>query len=129
MLNQSMGEKICSLRKKKGLTQNELAKKMNVTDKAVSKWERNLSYPDISSISKLAKILDVSVEELLQTTNLKKKSKLKEFVDVILLAVSLAMGIATIVLSILKRINEQDCNIMLAISIVCLSIFLLQNKE
>lgn len=51
---------------------------MNVTDKAVSKWERNLPYPDISSISKLAKILDVSVEELLQTTNLQTKSKSKK---------------------------------------------------
>ena len=43
MSNKSMGEVISSLRKEKGMTQNDLAEKMNVTDKAVSKWERNLS--------------------------------------------------------------------------------------
>ena len=45
MSNKSIGEIINSLRKAKGMTQNELAEKMNVTDKAVSKWERNLSCP------------------------------------------------------------------------------------
>ena len=51
------------------MTQSELAEKMNVTDKAVSKWERDLSCPDINTISKLADVLDVSVEELLKTKN------------------------------------------------------------
>ena len=50
MIKQTMGDKICALRKEKGLTQKELADQMNVTDKAVSKWERNISCPDISSI-------------------------------------------------------------------------------
>ena len=54
----SIGETIASLRKQKGMTQNELAEKMNVTDKAVSKWERDLSCPDINTISKLADILE-----------------------------------------------------------------------
>lgn len=54
------------------MTQSDLAKKMNVTDKAISKWERNLSCPDINSIPQLAESLDVSVEELL---NIQKKSK------------------------------------------------------
>lgn len=75
----TIGEMISSLRKEKGMTQNELAEKMNVTDKAVSKWERDLSCPDINTISKLANILDVSVDELLQA---KKKensnTKLKD---------------------------------------------------
>lgn len=50
----SIGETIASLRKEKGMTQNKLAEKMNVTDRAVSKWERDLSCPDINTISKLA---------------------------------------------------------------------------
>ena len=50
----SIGETIANLRKQKGMTQSELAEKMNVTDKAVSKWERDLSCPDINTISKLA---------------------------------------------------------------------------
>ena len=43
MVNKTLGEMISSLRKEKNMTQNDLASKMNVTDKAVSKWERNLS--------------------------------------------------------------------------------------
>lgn len=41
------GERIAELRKKQGLTQKELASKVHVTDKAVSKWERGLNFPDI----------------------------------------------------------------------------------
>lgn len=43
MSNKTIGEIISYLRKEKGMTQNDLAQKMSVTDKAVSKWERNLS--------------------------------------------------------------------------------------
>ena len=56
---------IQELRKGKGMTQLELAGKMNVTDKAVSKWERGLSYPDTASLPALAEILGVSVDELM----------------------------------------------------------------
>ena len=56
---------ISRLRKEKGMTQKELATTLNVTDKAVSKWERGQGYPDISIISSLAEALGVSVGELL----------------------------------------------------------------
>ena len=62
----TMGMVITSLRKAQGMTQAELAEKMQVTDKAVSKWERDLSCPDIQSLPRLAEILEVSVEELMQ---------------------------------------------------------------
>ena len=58
------------------MTQNELAEKMNVTDKAVSKWERNLSCPDVNSIPKLAEILGTTVDELLNAPTKQEKSKL-----------------------------------------------------
>ena len=46
---------------------------MRVTDKAVSKWERDLSFPDINSIPKLAEIFEVSVDDLMQVkTNTKE---------------------------------------------------------
>ncbi|MFR5600217.1 MAG: helix-turn-helix domain-containing protein, partial [Holdemania filiformis] len=61
----TMGMVITSLRKAQGMTQAELAEKMQVTDKAVSKWERDLSCPDIQSLPRLAEILEVSVEELM----------------------------------------------------------------
>ena len=72
MIKQTMGDKICALRKEKRLTQKELADQMNVTDKAVSKWERNISCPDISSIPTLAEILGVSADELLNAAPKKK---------------------------------------------------------
>lgn len=53
-------------RKAKGYTQKQLAEKLFVSDKAVSKWERALSMPDISLLLSLAEILDVSVTELLE---------------------------------------------------------------
>lgn len=52
MKKQTLGEMIAALRKEQGLTQAALAEKMNVTDKAVSKWERDLSCPDINSLPK-----------------------------------------------------------------------------
>ena len=127
----SIGETIASLRKKKGMTQNELAEKMNVTDKAVSKWERDLSCPDINTISKLADILDVSVEELLKA---KKKensntTKMKDLINLIFKAVALAMGIAVVVLNILNQIDIKSSIIMLGIGLVCMAIYLLDNKE
>ena len=126
----TIGEMISSLRKEKGMTQNELAEKMNVTDKAVSKWERDLSCPDINTISKLANILDVSVDELLQA---KKKensnTKLKDLIDLIFKAISLAMGIAVVVLNILDKIDTKSSIIMLGIGIASIGIYLLDEKE
>ena len=65
MANKSMGEIVSTLRREKGLTQKELAAMLNITDKAVSKWERDVAYPDTQTIPKLAEILDISVEDLM----------------------------------------------------------------
>lgn len=61
-----IGNFIAEKRKLKGLTQKELAKKIGVTDKAVSKWERGLGCPDVSILEVLSKELDVSILELLK---------------------------------------------------------------
>jgi transcriptional regulator with XRE-family HTH domain len=61
----TLGERIKILRKKRGLTQEELAKGLFVTFQAVSKWECNLSHPDITLVAPLTKILNVSADELL----------------------------------------------------------------
>ncbi len=60
------GQLIRCLRRELGITQKDLAEELHVTDKAVSKWERGLSCPDVSLLSPLAARLGVSVEELLQ---------------------------------------------------------------
>ena len=75
MNNKKIGEFISFLRKEKGLTQIELAEKLFVTDKAVSKWERGLSLPDITVLEKLASELDVKVEEILHGERENKKQK------------------------------------------------------
>lgn len=63
--NERFGVFLARLRKEKGLTQKELAEKLYVSDKAVSKWERGLSLPDISLLQPMAEIMEVSVTELL----------------------------------------------------------------
>jgi len=72
MNNQKIGDFIKELRKDKCLTQKDLADKLSITDRAVSKWERGLSSPDVSLLDDLSQILDVSVIELLKGRRLDK---------------------------------------------------------
>lgn len=65
MNNIKTGQFILSRRKELGLTQNQLAEKLNVTDKAISKWENGKSAPDIATLIPLAEVLDISVVEIL----------------------------------------------------------------
>lgn len=126
----SIGETISYLRKEKGMTQNELAEKMNVTDKAVSKWERDLSCPDVNTISKLADVLGVSVEELLKAKKQEGANfKVKDIFNLILKAVAMAMGIAVVVLNVLGKIDIKSSIIMLGIGLACIGIYLLENTE
>ena len=129
MSNKTFGEMISSLRREKNMTQNDLADKMNVTDKAVSKWERNLSCPDINSIPKLAEILGVSVEKLLNAQTKQENSKVEDIINIALVGVSLAMGICIVVTSVLKQIDINNAIIMLGIGLSCLSIYSLKNKR
>ena len=94
----TMGMVIASLRKAQGMTQAELAAKMQVTDNAVSKWERDLSCPDIQSLPRLAEILEVSVEELMQgeTRPASSVKRINEIVDLVLKALVVAMGLSLI---------------------------------
>ena len=59
------GAVISRLRHEKGYTQKQLAEKMNISDRTVSKWERGAGCPDISVVVQLADILGVSVEKIL----------------------------------------------------------------
>lgn len=58
---------VADRRKELKMTQKELAEKIQVTDKAVSKWERGLGFPDIGTIEVLADALDLSIEELMRS--------------------------------------------------------------
>ena len=92
-------EKLQELRKRKGLTQEELAEKLYVSRTAISKWESGRGYPNIESLKALAKFFSVTVDELLSTDEIltiaeeDNKRKEKRFRDLIygLLDLSIAM--------------------------------------
>ena len=127
MEKQTMGKLIASGRKTHNLTQAQLAEIMNVTDKAVSKWERDLSCPDVSSLPRLAQTLELSVDELVQC---KAKAKTEAGpLDMILKAVPLAMGVAVFVLSLLGQIEAESALGLLAIGLIGLSIAALRRDR
>lgn len=70
MDNIKTGSLIKELRKEKNMTQKELADLLHITDRAVSKWERGLCAPDISTLEPLATILEVTVIELISGTRI-----------------------------------------------------------
>ena len=133
MKKQTFGSMIAELRKKQGMTQAELAEKLGITDKAVSKWERDLSFPDVNSIPKLAEIFNVTVDELMQVKTATKedttKKNISEMVTLALKSVSLAMGIAVVVLSRLNEIESDNAIYMLGIGLACLSIAQFPSKK
>jgi len=86
-MNKTLGARIAELRKEKGLTQEELAKQLGISSQAVSKWEKDISCPDIMILPSLAKILGVSIETLLTgeaETTYVPEEKRKSFEETIL---------------------------------------------
>lgn len=130
---QTLGTMIATLRKKQEMTQLELATKMNVTDKAVSKWERDLSCPDVNSLPRLAELLGVSVDELMQSKFAGQSDdasiRINKIIALVFKAIVLAMGVAVVVLSILKEIDIYSGFTMLGIGLVCTGISFFQDKE
>ncbi|MBD3921999.1 helix-turn-helix domain-containing protein [Paenibacillus sp. PR3] len=61
-----VGRLILSLRQEKHMTQKELADRMNISDKTISKWERGLGCPDVSLLSELSQVLGVHIEKILR---------------------------------------------------------------
>lgn len=131
MEKKTFGNLVTQLRKAKGMTQADLAAKMGITDKAVSKWERDLSYPDIASIPHLAEILGVTVDELLTVQNVKKENNksINAIISLVLRAIGVAMGIAVAVLSILDALDTRSAMVMLGIALASLAINSLSNDE
>ena len=95
MANKSIGKIISTLRKERGMTQKELADNLNITDKAVSKWERDIGC----------------------------------LINVIFKAITIAMGIAVVVTSMLGQLNIKSGFTMLGIGLACVGIYLLKSKD
>ena len=68
----TISKNITDLRKKKGITQEQLAAALNISPQAVSKWETNTSQPDVQTLPLIADYFDVSIDYLVGRTKLKK---------------------------------------------------------
>ena len=78
----NFGESLAKMRKEKGMTQKELGEKLNVSDKAISRWETGKNYPDIETLQRLAELLEVTTNDLLKgdLKIVKKKSPRKKVI-------------------------------------------------
>lgn len=136
MKQQTFGATVAALRKERGMTQLELAEQMGVTDKAVSKWERDLSLPDTASLPKLAETLGVTVDELMlgkpagpAADASPAPSEAARLVPLILRGVALAMGVAVTVLSALRQLDAEAAFPMLGLGLACLAAAQLGRQE
>lgn len=131
MGKETFGSMVAALRKEKGMTQLQLAEKMGVTDKAVSKWERDLSFPDVNSIPKLAELFNVTVDELIQAKSKEDiaEKKVSKLVSLALKGIALAMGIAVSILSFMNEIDAKAAVTLLGIGLACLAITQLPKEE
>ena len=117
---------IASLRKESGLTQSKLAGKMGVTDKAVSKWERDVCCPDVSTIPKLAELFEVSVDDLMQIS--KKEAtksifiKLQSWFRLMSKCLALAMAVAIFTLGCLNLLEASTGLSLLSLGLIFLSL-------
>lgn len=131
---ETIGKFIQTKRKEKGLTQKELAEKLGVTDKAVSKWERGLGCPDVSILEILANELDTSILEILKGRTIENeiikvaeandyvketikytRNKSKETINKIIIFLTISISLLLLILNIeniisLNKIYEYDFN-------------------
>ena len=131
---ETLGGRIARLRKEKGMTQLELADRMGVTDKAVSKWERDVSCPDVASMPRLAETLGTTVDALMaaRTGAAADKAPRKlpgKLAELALKGVAVAMGIAVAVLTVLDALDARTAVLMLGVGLSCLAIAQLPQGE
>ena len=82
------GKFIAECRKRKQLTQKQMGEKLNVTDRAVSKWETGRSFPDIGILDNLCKILDISVSDLLAGKKIEPERYQEETEKILIASIS-----------------------------------------
>ena len=127
MGKRDFGSTIAALRKAQGMTQLDLAQKMGVTDKAVSKWERSLSFPDVASLPRLAEVLGVTVDELLEAKTAAQDApsageKARPLVELVLKAIALAMGVGVAALAVMDEVDPRNALCLLGIGLACLAL-------
>ena len=125
-----IGKKIMELRKKKGLSQEQLADKVGVARQTISKWELGETSPDLKQAKELSKIFNISLDELVdnnikeilveKTSNTEKLAgiilKLMKFIVVFIIVVPILLVVLRI---IFKNIHEHNSGRLMNISIKC----------
>lgn len=84
MLNQNIGAFIASLRKERGLTQEQLAEKLGVSNRSISRWENGNTLPDFSLMQSLSAVLDISMAELLNGQRSDSNDRLENSISIAL---------------------------------------------
>ena len=139
-MNQTkIGKFIADCRKQKNLTQMQLAEKLNITDKAISKWERGLSLPDSSIMLELCDILGITVNDLLSgevitmdnynkelEKNLLEVIKQKEQADKRLLSLEIFIGylVSTIFIALMFVASFVQMANWLRFVLICIGIIM-----
>ena len=95
-IKENIANNIAELRKMNHMTQQDLAEKLNYTDKAISKWERGESTPDIESLSAIAKMFNLTVDDLLNESFDKEATRKKEKINLSKSISKIALGVLTI---------------------------------
>lgn len=109
-LKENLAKNLIKLRKANNLTQLDLANKLNYSDKAISKWERAESMPDVEMLYTISQMFDVTIDWLVSDSDkivkVKEKSKTGKRVIIGLLSILVAWIVATIVFVILSWVLE-----------------------
>jgi len=106
MKPETFGEKVARLRKEKQMTQANLAAIMHVSDKAVSKWECDVAYPEITSLPLLAESLGTTVDVLLSKTEMVKRPfQPRKLLGIFLSALIILLSVFEILVT---RINHES---------------------
>ncbi len=125
----NIAKNISDLRKKNNMTQAELAKALNYSDKSVSKWERSEGLPDVLVLCKIAETFGVTVNDIVESGEIKSKSEKRKpssvtKIVVPLLSASLVFLVAAIAFFVLRILFPQFTNSWLAfvwaVPIACL---------
>ena len=123
MDNQKFGTFISTLRKEKGWTQRDLAEHLDVTDKAVSKWERGLGFPDIKTIEPLADALNVSILEIMRSERIQEE-------QVSTNSATEALASVIDVVTYQRKLERRNIIIsLIAVSSIIMTIFLIDTME
>ena len=127
----SLGSTIAALRKERGMTQLDLARQLGITDKAVSKWERGLSCPDLYTFPRLAEILGASVEELMQVSPAPSEpaGRTAALLSLLFRAVVCAMGAAVTSLAVMGALDTRTGFSLLGIGLLSAGIALLRERS